>query len=100
MCFYIKVHTNGDVLLVCLYVDDIILKGNNPVLFEALKKVMSLEFEMTNIGLMSYYFGLEVMQMEEGIFISQERYTKEISKKFNMFDCNPVNTPMHSGKKL
>ena len=55
---------------------------------------------MTDIGLMSYYLGLEVMQMEEGIFISQERYTKEISKKFNMFDCNPVNTPMHSGKKL
>ena len=40
------------------------------------------------------------MQMEEGIFISQERYTKEISKKFNMFDCNPVNTPMERGTKL
>ena len=55
---------------------------------------------MTDIGLMSYYLVLEVMQMEEGIFISQERYTKEISKKCNMFDCNPVNTPMHSGKNF
>ncbi|XP_070015772.1 secreted RxLR effector protein 161-like [Nicotiana sylvestris] len=55
---------------------------------------------MTDVGLMSYYLGLEVKQMEDGIFISQESYTKEILKKFNMLDCNPVNTPMESGTKL
>ena len=48
------------------------------------KKTMSLEFEMTDIGLMSYYLGLEVKQMEEGLFISQESYPKEILKNFNM----------------
>ena len=90
--FCIKVHTNGDILLVCLYTDDLILMGNNPALFKAFNKAMSLEFEMTDIGLMSYYLGLEVKQMEEGIFISQASYTKDILKKFNMFDCNPVNT--------
>uniref|UniRef100_A0A3Q7G1C4 Reverse transcriptase Ty1/copia-type domain-containing protein n=1 Tax=Solanum lycopersicum TaxID=4081 RepID=A0A3Q7G1C4_SOLLC len=87
-------------MLVCLYVDDLMLTGNNPVLFEAFKKVMSLEFEMTDIGLMSYYLGLQVKKMEEGIFISQESYTKEILKKLNMFGCDPVNTPMESGTKL
>ncbi|XP_069144581.1 uncharacterized mitochondrial protein AtMg00810-like [Solanum lycopersicum] len=97
---YIKFHTNGGILLVCLYVDDLILTGNNPVLFEAFKKAMSLEFEMTDVGLMSYYLGLEVKKIEEGIFISQESYTKEIWKKFNMLGCNPVNTPMESGTKL
>ncbi|KAF3646498.1 putative non-functional NADPH-dependent codeinone reductase 2-like [Capsicum annuum] len=61
---------------------------------------MSLEFEMTDIGCMSYYLGLEVKQMEEGIFISQERYTKEILKKFNMFNCNPVDTSIESRAKL
>ncbi|XP_070050047.1 uncharacterized mitochondrial protein AtMg00810-like [Nicotiana tomentosiformis] len=55
---------------------------------------------MTDVGLMSYYLGLEVKQIEDGIFISQESYTKEILKKFNMLDCNPVNTPMESGTKL
>ncbi|XP_019246551.1 PREDICTED: uncharacterized protein LOC109226211 [Nicotiana attenuata] len=55
---------------------------------------------MTDVGLMSYYLGLEVKQMEDGIFISQESYTKEILKKFNMLDCNSVNTPMESGTKL
>ncbi|OIT02422.1 retrovirus-related pol polyprotein from transposon tnt 1-94 [Nicotiana attenuata] len=61
---------------------------------------MFREFEMIDVGLMSYYLGLEVKQMEDGIFISQECYTKEILKKFNMLDCNPVNTPMESGTKL
>ena len=89
---YIKVHTNGDILIVCVYVNDLILTDNNLVLFEAIKKSMSLEFEMTDIGIMSYYLGLEVKQMEEDIFISQESYKKEILRKFNMFDCNPVNT--------
>ena len=53
---------------------------------------MSLEFEETDIGLMSYYLVIEVKQIEEDIFISQGSYTKEILKKFNMFDFNPVNT--------
>ncbi|XP_070056939.1 uncharacterized mitochondrial protein AtMg00810-like [Nicotiana tomentosiformis] len=55
---------------------------------------------MTDVGLMSYYLGLEVKQMEDGIFISQESYTKEILKKFNMLDCNPMNTPMESGTEF
>ncbi|OIT04124.1 retrovirus-related pol polyprotein from transposon tnt 1-94, partial [Nicotiana attenuata] len=97
---YLKVHTNGDILLVCLYVANLIFTGNNSSLFEAFKKDMSHEFEMTDVGLMSYYLGLEVKQTEDGIFISQESYTKEILKKFNMLDCNPVNTPMESGTKL
>ncbi|XP_070028619.1 uncharacterized mitochondrial protein AtMg00810-like [Nicotiana sylvestris] len=61
---------------------------------------MSHEFKMTDVGLMSYYLGIEMKQMDEGIFISQESYTIEILKKFNMLDCNPVNTPMESGTKL
>ncbi|PHT81325.1 hypothetical protein T459_14340 [Capsicum annuum] len=63
-------------------------------------KFVEIKKTTRDIGLMSYYLGLEVNQMEEGIFISQESYTKEILKKYNMFDCNPVNTPMESGTKL
>ncbi|XP_070055323.1 uncharacterized mitochondrial protein AtMg00810-like [Nicotiana tomentosiformis] len=61
---------------------------------------MSREFEMTDVGLMLYYLDLEVKQMEDEIFISQESYTKEILKKFNMLDYNPVNTPIENGTKL
>ncbi|RDY06898.1 hypothetical protein CR513_09053, partial [Mucuna pruriens] len=74
---YVKKIDNGDILLVCLYVDDLIFTGNNPNLFKDFKKVMSCEFEMTNIGLMSYYLGLEVKQMNNDIFVSQESYAKK-----------------------
>lgn len=97
---YVKSYANGSILFVCLYVDDLIFTGNDSSLFEEFKKAMSSEFEMTDIGLMSYYLGLEVKQMGEGIFLSQERYAKEVLKKFNMLGCSPVNTPMECGMKL
>lgn len=97
---YAKVNENGDVLFACLYVDDLIFTGNNPKMFEELKKAMAKEFEITNIGLMAYYLGIEVKQMDGGIFISQEGYAKEIHKKFKMEDCKPVGTPIEVGIKL
>ncbi|KAK3038082.1 hypothetical protein RJ639_031636 [Escallonia herrerae] len=76
-----EINKSGDIFFVCLYVDDLILTGNNPKMFEEFKKEMAREFEMTDIGLMSYYLGIEVRQMEDGIFISQEAYAKEILKR-------------------
>ncbi|XP_022883572.1 uncharacterized protein LOC111400387 [Olea europaea var. sylvestris] len=64
------------------------------------KKAMTQEFEMTDIGPMTYYLGIEVKQMEDCIFISQARYAKEILKKFNMEDCKPLCTPIECGTKL
>ncbi|KAJ7962054.1 Retrovirus-related Pol polyprotein from transposon TNT 1-94 [Quillaja saponaria] len=97
---YVKAHENGDVLFVCLYVDDLIFTGNNPIMFEDFKKAMTCEFEMTDMGLMSYYLGFEVKQNDGGIFISQEGYAKDVLKKFQMLDSNSVNTPMECGVKL
>jgi hypothetical protein len=48
-------------LYVCLYVDDLIFTGNNPTMFEDFKKCMVQEFEMTNIGLMAHFLGLDVI---------------------------------------
>ena len=96
---YIKIK-NEDILIVCLYVDDLIFTGSNSSMFEELKKDMAKEFEMTDIGLMSYYLGIEVKQEDKGIFITQEGYAKEVLKKFKMDDSNPVSTPIECGVKL
>ncbi|XP_059669533.1 uncharacterized mitochondrial protein AtMg00810-like [Cornus florida] len=97
---YSKLSDNGDIFFVFLYVDDLIFIGSNPKMFENFKKVMAREFEMTDIGIMAYYLGIEVKQMKDGIFIHQEGYAKEILKKFKMEDCKLVNTPMEVGIKL
>jgi len=88
------------IIIVCLYVDDLIFTISNPSLFDDFKKTMATEFEMTDIGLMAYYLGIEVKQKEEGIFISQESYAKDILKKFKMNDCNPVSTLVECGVKM
>ncbi|XP_072073334.1 uncharacterized mitochondrial protein AtMg00810-like [Arachis hypogaea] len=73
---------------------------NNQIMFEEFKKVMAQEFDTSDMGLISYYLGIEVKQIEDGIFISQQAYARELLKKLNMLDCNPTNTPMECGVKL
>ncbi|XP_038889191.1 uncharacterized mitochondrial protein AtMg00810-like [Benincasa hispida] len=73
---------------------------NNPSMFDEFKREMAKDFEITDIGLMSYYLGIEVKQGEDGIFISQEGYVKKVLKKFNMNDANPFGTPMECGVKI
>ncbi|KAE8706056.1 Detected protein of unknown function [Hibiscus syriacus] len=96
---YIKIK-DGDILIVCLYVDDLIFTGSNPSMFNEFKDVMMKEFEMTDTGLMAYYLGIEVKQQNDGIFISQESYAKEILKKFKMENYKPISTPAEYGIKM
>jgi Reverse transcriptase (RNA-dependent DNA polymerase) len=64
------------VLFVALYVDDLIFIGNNDEMIEEFKGTMTWELEMTDLGLMKFFFGLEVRQVETGIFVSHETYAK------------------------
>ncbi|KAI9165514.1 hypothetical protein LWI28_015473 [Acer negundo] len=69
-------------------------------MFEDFKRRMVKEFEMTDIGLMAHFLGIEVVQNEKGIFISQSIYAKEILKRFGMEKCNLVTTPVETGLEL
>lgn len=57
------------------------------------------EYEMTDLGLMRYFLGIQVKQSKEGIFISQEKYAEDLLKKFDMLNCKPVATPMAVNEK-
>ena len=97
---FIKTRKRGKILIVCLYVDDLILTGNNELMFVEFKKSMMLEFDMTDLGKMRYFLGIEVMQRSDDIFISQKKYTQEVLERFNMYKCNPVHNPMVPGLEL
>ncbi|XP_040952808.1 uncharacterized mitochondrial protein AtMg00810-like [Gossypium hirsutum] len=96
---YVK-KNGGNMLFVALYVDDLIFMGNNGEMILDFKNRMTQEFDMTDLGLMKFFLGLEVRQEMTGIFVSQEAYAKEILKKYKMTHCNPVSTPMEPGVKL
>ena len=93
-------NNGGNMIFVALYVDDLIFMGNNNEMIEEFKGTMIREFEMTNLGLMKFFLGLEVPQKETSVFVSQETYAKEILKKYKMENCNPVSIPMELGAKL
>ena len=71
-------------VIVVLYVDDVIFTGNDSYLIENFKIVMKDEFEMNDMGLLRYFLGIEVEKNENKIFISQEKYVKEVLEIFNM----------------
>ena len=97
---YVKTRGTSDFIIVCLYVDDLIYTGTNPMMMEEFKKAMMNEYEMTDLGLMKYFLGIQVRQSKGEIFISQEKYTEDLLKKFNMSKCKPVTTPMAVNEKL
>lgn len=91
---------NGSDTLVSIYVDDVLITGNNTRYIENFKQEMMQAFEMTDLGLMSYFLGMEIKQGQNEVFICQKKYAKEILKKFNMEDCKEMRTPMNQKEKL
>jgi hypothetical protein len=97
---FIKKTSQGTLLLVCLYVDDLIFTGNDETLFSYFKHSMMKEFDMTDLGRMQYFLGLEVLQRADGIFICQKKYAQEVLERFNMARCNAIYNPIVPGFKL
>ena len=87
-------------IVVCFYVDDLIYFGNNHHLLADFKHSMMRNFEMTDLGIMKYFLGMQVKQGRREIFISQEKYAADILKKFYMKDCKAVSTPMALNENL
>lgn len=61
---------------------------------------MTEVFKMTDLGLMTYFLGMEVKQNQHEVFICQKKYTREILKKFQMDECKAMSTPMNPKEKL
>jgi hypothetical protein len=76
-----------------IYVDDIIFGSTNQDFCE-FEKIMASEFEMSMIGELSYFLGLQIKQIKNGTFVSQGKYIKGMFKKFRMDDTKAVSTPM------
>jgi hypothetical protein len=83
-----------DILIVQVYVDDIIFGGSSHSLVTRFAEDMSKEFEMSMMGELQFFLGLQIKQAKEGTFVHQAKYTKDILKKFKMDDSKPLSTPM------
>ena len=89
-----------DLLLVQVYVDDIIFGSTRKEMCLEFEKLMHNKFQMSSMGELTFFLGLQVKQSREGIFISQDKYVAEILRKFQFADCKMASTPMDSEKPL
>jgi hypothetical protein len=81
-------------MIVQVYVDDIVFGGSSHSLVARFAEHMSKEFEMSMMGELEFFLGLQIKKAKEGTFVHQDKYTKDIFKKFKMDDSKPLSTPM------
>jgi hypothetical protein len=87
-------------LLIGVYVDDLIITGNDVNKIAKFKLQMQASFKMNDLGLLSFYLGIEVQQGSNGISLSQTTYARRILKKVGMASCNSCATPMETQCKM
>ncbi|WVZ80242.1 hypothetical protein U9M48_027734 [Paspalum notatum var. saurae] len=89
-----------DFLIVQIYVDDIIFGGSSHALSSKFSEQMSMEFEMSMMGELQFFLGLQIKQTSQCIFVHQSKYTSDLLRKFEMADASPQMTPMSTSTAL
>jgi hypothetical protein len=87
-------------LILGVYVDDLVVTGGEPAEIAVFKKQMASEFEMSDLGRLSFYLGIEVEQDTDCITIKQTCYAKKVLSRFGMENCNSSKIPISPGTVL
>ena len=87
-------------LIIILYVDDMSLTSNNEEKIADFKAKLRAKFDMSTMGMLHYYLGIQFVQNKHGIIMSQSKYVQKLLERFKMKDCKPISAPMELGLKL
>jgi hypothetical protein len=88
-------------LFVCqIYVDDIIFGSTNKFFYDEFSKIMADMFEMSMMGVLTFFLGFQIKQTKEGTFISQTKYTRDILKRFGMDKAKSIKMSMGTNGHL
>ncbi|KAK2352556.1 putative mitochondrial protein [Trifolium repens] len=97
---YMKGTDISNAILICLYVDDFLITGSNTDSIEKFKGRLKVEFEMSDLGKLNYFLGLEFHYASDGVVLHQRKYIADVLKRFHMENCNEAETPMEANLKL
>ena len=97
--FY-KHSKDGKSAILTVYVDDIILTGDNDADLERLKKKLADDFKIKDLGTLKYFPGMEFARSKEGIFVSQQKYVLDLLGETWMMGCKATETPIEPNLKL
>lgn len=90
----------GKLAIVLVYVDDLIITGDDELEILRTKDNLSVRFQMKELGQLKHFLGLEVDRTQEGIFLCQQKYAKDLLKRFGMLECKLISTPMEPNAKM
>ncbi|GJW93418.1 zinc finger, CCHC-type containing protein [Tanacetum coccineum] len=99
-CVYSKFNGSGKGVIICLYVDDMLIFGTDQNQVDKTKKFLSSKFSMKDMREADVILGIKIKCKNKGIVIKQSHYIEKILKKFNREDCSSVSTPMDLTEKL
>ena len=88
------------IAILIVYVDDIVLTGDDSGEIEKLKKKLGEEFEIKDLGALKYFLGMEFARSKAGIFVSQRKYVLDLLNETGMMGCKPAETPTEPNVKL
>ena len=93
-------HRQGKLTALIVYVDDMIIIGDDSEEITRLQEQLASEFEMKNLGGLKYFLGIEVARSKRGIFLSQRKYILDLLTKVGLLNCKPTETPIIPNHKL
>ena len=91
-CIYFKITPTGYILL-CLYVDDMLILGNNTYIINQTKNMLKRSFEMKDMGLADVILGIKIIRTNEGLTLSQTHYSEKILDRFKHYSNETAKTP-------
>jgi hypothetical protein len=93
-------HTSTDITLILLYMDDMIITGDDTASIRDLQKFLSQYFEMKDLGTLSYFLGLEVTPSSDSYYLSQAKYASNLLSKAGLTDSKTISTPLKLNVKF
>jgi Reverse transcriptase (RNA-dependent DNA polymerase) len=93
-------HLNNKTTIVLVYVDDIIITGNDKEDIENIKNYLKNKFDIKDLGKLKYFLGIKITHSCKGLFLSQRKYVLDLLKEIGKLDVKPASTPMEPNKKL
>lgn len=93
-------NNQGKITALIVYVDDMVVTGNDEDEMRNLKNALSTEFELKDLGRLKYFLGIEVARSSQGITMCQRKYTLDLLSETGMLDCQPIDTPIEQNHGL
>lgn len=87
-------------VFVAIYMDDIIMTGNNVDEINSLKCFLHDQFKIKDLGKLHYFLGLEILYRHDGVIVSQRKFTSDLLKDFDMLSCKTTSSPLDYTEKL